>query len=472
MGRLKFLAKNTGILAVSNFVSKILVFLLVPLYTRVLSTSDVGIYDLIVSTVTLLGPIVTCNIADGVMRFSMDPECSRTEVARVGFKYSLTGVLVGWIILLIVRVAGWWPDINGLEFYISLYFLLFVFNQFLLQTAKGNEKIMDIGVSGIIGTIFTIFFNILFLVFLQQGLPGFFIANILAQAVSVVYLAIRLNFFSYAKGIFKTDPVLRKEMLIYSIPLIATTLGWWVNSTSDRYIVAWLVGVDGNGLLSISYKIPSIINIIQGIFIQAWQISAIKEFDSSDKPSFYGRAFSALNAVMVLACAGLILLTRPLAYVLYGGDFYVAWRFVPFLLISCVLNTASGFLGPILSAKKDTKMLATSAIYGSIVNIVFNILLVFLIGIQGACISTVIASFVIYAFRKKAVKDDIDVPDYSLTYFSWIILCAQAVIEIYTDVWYLEFVLIAVILFMYRARFFDLYRVVKSAFFKQKTIVM
>lgn len=66
-------------------------------------------------------------------------------------------------------------------------------------------------------------------------------------------------------------------MLLYSMPLIATALGWWVNNTLDKYAVAFLCGVAANGLLSVSYKIPSILNVAQQIFIQAWQISAIKE---------------------------------------------------------------------------------------------------------------------------------------------------------------------------------------------------
>lgn len=65
----KYLIKNTGILAISNFSSKLLVFFLVPIYTSVLSTAEYGTYDLAMSTVLLLYPVLTVNIVDGVMRF-------------------------------------------------------------------------------------------------------------------------------------------------------------------------------------------------------------------------------------------------------------------------------------------------------------------------------------------------------------------------------------------------------------------
>ena len=77
MKKSEYLLKNMGILTLSNFASKILVFLLVPIYTSILSTEEYGSYDLAVSTATLLFPILTLNIVDAVMRFSMDKDYSK-----------------------------------------------------------------------------------------------------------------------------------------------------------------------------------------------------------------------------------------------------------------------------------------------------------------------------------------------------------------------------------------------------------
>ena len=46
MANYRYLAKNIGVLAISNFATKILSFFLVPLYTSILSTSEYGTYDL------------------------------------------------------------------------------------------------------------------------------------------------------------------------------------------------------------------------------------------------------------------------------------------------------------------------------------------------------------------------------------------------------------------------------------------
>ena len=50
MNRYKQLMKNMGLLTIGNFASKLLSFLLVPLYTNVLTTKEYGTFDIVVTT--------------------------------------------------------------------------------------------------------------------------------------------------------------------------------------------------------------------------------------------------------------------------------------------------------------------------------------------------------------------------------------------------------------------------------------
>lgn len=424
MNRSKYLIKNVGLLTISNFSSKILVFLLVPIYTSVLSTSEYGIYDLIVSIVVLLYPILTLNIVDALMRFIMDDTYSKKIVISLGLKYIIFSIFSIIVINCGLYVLKIW---NGQLIFFLLYYISYALNQFFIQLAKGLEKVQDMAIAGVISTLATLIFNILFLLVFKWKLNGFFIANILSQVISVIYLFLRIRLLQYI-DFSKSEKKIEKEMLLYCTPLIATTLGWWANNTLDKYAVTLLCGVSANGLLAVSYKIPSILNTVQSIFIQAWQISAIKEYGEKDSKKFYGSTFSTINLIMCGVCAGLILLTRPLATILYVNNFYVAWKFVPFLLISSVLNCAAGLLGPILSAKKDTQIMMWSAIIGAAINLVLNLGLIPLIGTQGATIATVASSLVIYVVRRYGVGKDIIITD--KYYWLWILLMAQAIIEV------------------------------------------
>ena len=72
MEKYKYLVKNIGALTIGQFGTNFLVFLLVPIYTSILSTEDYGTYDLIYNTVLLLVPFLTLNIAESTLRFSID----------------------------------------------------------------------------------------------------------------------------------------------------------------------------------------------------------------------------------------------------------------------------------------------------------------------------------------------------------------------------------------------------------------
>lgn len=445
MNRTKYLLKNMGILTISNFASKILIFLLVPLYTTVLSTVEYGTYDLVVSTVTLLYPILSLNIVDAVMRFSMDKEYSKEKIAVIGFKLILISIVIFAVGMILFNKFKIWPEINGLEGFVFLYYFSYVFNQFLVQFAKGLECVREMGIAGVISTFAMVGGNIFFLLVLKEGLPGFFLANIIAQGISAIYLLIKLKLWVYLKNL-NVEKILIREMLVYCLPLLASTIGWWVNSASDKYVVAFMLGVSANGILSVSYKIPQIINVVQSIFIQAWQISAIKEYGEKDTARFYGKTFLIINVFMCAACSWLILLTRPLAYLMYAKDFFQAWQYVPFLLISSVFNCASGLLGPILSAQKNSKAMMWSAIIGASVNIIMNITLIHYIGIQGATIATLICSIIIYEVRKSAVGKDIIIECYKVVIVTWLLLCVQAFVEIYLKACVIEITLMIVML--------------------------
>lgn len=426
--KFRYLIKNMGVLFVSNFSSKILVFLLVPLYTSILTTKEYGIYDLVYTSIQLLLPILSLNITDGVMRYFMDVHTDNKQTFSIAVRFLSFSVGLVGILLLLNYVFGVIKSIHGIELIIFIYYVAYGYNNLVMQTAKGLEEINYTGIAGIIGTFSMLIFNIFFLCFVKCGIVGFFVANILGQAIPAIYLSLKIKVFKYIERVI--DIKLKKEMLTYSIPLLFTAVGWWINNAADKYIVTFFCGVDNNGLLSVSYKIPAILNTVQGIFIQAWQVSAIREYDAETTDDFYKISFFYLNAIVCLSCSFLMIYIKYIAGLLFAKDFYEAWIFVPFLLMSSVFNSAAGFIGPILSAKKDTRTMAYSAVLSAISNIVLNLILVNVIGVQGAVIATAISSLLMYTCRRKAVVNMISDNKEKLIWLAWMVLILEGVFVI------------------------------------------
>lgn len=455
----KELFKNTGILAISNFSSKVLVFLLVPIYTRALTTGEYGFYDLTYTTIQLCFPVLTVDICDAVMRFMMKKEFLQKSTFSVGVKYTFQGCLIFLLVLLLNGVLEISSVISQYAPYIFFLYAALVFDNLLIQFAKGLNRAKEMAIAGLIGTVSMVILNILLLLVFDFKLYGFYIANISSHIIPIIYYCITLEVPKYIN--FKVDKKIQKSMLLYSAPLVLNQLGWWVNNTSDRYIVSAICGVNQNGLISVAYKIPNIVAIIGGIFIQAWQISAIKENKAKNANSFFSSLFIHFNAVLCILSGGLIVFVRVIARIFFANDFYQAWKLVPFLIISSLVNESAGYVGAILSADMNSRAMARSAACGIVVNIVFNILFCLAIDTQGITIATMISSFIIYYMREKATNGKARSNNYMIVIISWLLLIVASVIMIYTNEVWLAAGIVALIVFLYRKTIFAIIEIVK-----------
>lgn len=402
----KYLFKNIGLLTLSSFATKLLSFFLVPLYTSVLTTTEYGTYDLFNATIGVLLPVLTLNIQESVIRFSLDKKTSRESIVSISVKYLLFSNVVVAVGLIVNRLFGFSSTIADYSVLFFLVFLIQSLSGIMTCYIRGIDRVADLSISSVITSIVTITCNILFLVVFKWGLVGYFAANIIGPAVQCVYLIIRSHFLSDIK--WQKYIVEEIEMTAYSKPLIANSIAWWVNNVSDRYVIVFFCGLAENGIYSVAGKIPSILNIFQGIFNQAWTLSAVKDFDPEDKSGFFSNTYRTYNCLMTIVCSGIILCDKILANFLYAKDFYIAWKYVPWLTIAILFGALSGYIGGFFSAVKDSKVFAISTIMGAVVNIVLNLIFTPFYGAMGAAVATAICYFVVWTFRflhsKKYIK--------------------------------------------------------------------
>lgn len=442
-----------GLLTISNFSSKLLSFLLVPLYTSVLTTKDYGIYDIFNTTIMLLIPILTMGIIESVLRFPLENRENSEVIYLVGLKHVLRGFFILIIVCGINYVYTFSDTLLKYNIFFIFLYITAVVSQMLQNFARGIEKVSSLAVSGILSSIAVISLNILFLLYLDLGLVGYFLANILGMVISTIYLVFSLGVWKY-KLSRKIDKKLEKEMLNYSIPTIANSISWWVNNAADRYIIISLFGLATNGIYSVSYKIPSIMNVFQTIFNQAWTISAVQEFDKNDSNGFYKNVYSGTNFVMITVCSILILLTKVLARLLYKNQFYSAWTYVPYLLISILFGVLCGVLGGVYTATKDSKKLGSSTVIGAVVNVIAGYLLSVLIGPIGAALGTLLSYIIVWLIRlvdvKKYMKLRINL---KRDVISYVVLLLQAIELIYVKegilLYSTQTILFLIILLMY-----------------------
>ena len=391
----RYLFKNIGLLALSNIATKFIAFFLVPLYTSILTTEEYGAYDFIFSTVGILVPVLTINIYEAVLRYSMDKACLPADVFSVGLRFCLLGNIVVVIILLINHILELSTLVAGFAIYFFLIFFTTSLSGIVTSMARGLGKIKELSIASVLASAVTIGLNVFLLCVLRLGIDGYFIANILGIAAQIVILLISIQGWKYV-CLFSYNKQTFTEMVNYSLPTIANAIAWWINGLSDRYIVIFFHGVAVNGIYSVATKIPSILNLFQSIFSQAFMLSAVKEFDRDDNNGFFRNTFSSYNFVLVCVCSLIICCDKVLAKFLYINDFYEAWKYVPFLTISIIFGSLSGYMGSIFAAQKHSEYFAKCSGAGALANIILNVMLVPSFSALGASIATAISYWVVY----------------------------------------------------------------------------
>lgn len=404
-GKAKGLMKNTAILTVGNFSSKIMTVLMVPLYTSVLSTAEYGSYDIIYSAISLLIPIFTLNIADGVLRFSMEPQAQIHRIAKIGFALVIASSVTVMAGQMLPNAP--WSNAAGIQYFAALYCSTALY-QVMNSLTRGLNRMVDIAVAGVVSTAILLVLNLVFLLAMGMGLDGFFVANILSQLIPALYLLVRARKAILKRASSREDRGLYLRMVKYSAPLAITLIGWWLLNTADRYIVLAFCGVDANGLYSVAYRIPNTINTVSTIFIQAWQVSVVKSFDANDSDGFLRSTFASVESLLVIICGMAMPLSPLIAAVLFQGEFYQAWVYVPLLLVYAMVNSMSGMWTPFFSARFQNKPIVVSTIAGGAISIGMAVLLVPRIGVQGAVASSVVGAFVNWAYRGYRNKRNIN----------------------------------------------------------------
>ena len=434
MGKYKYLANNIALFTVSNFVSKILVFLLVPFYTNILSTADYGVGEVFQSTLLLLVPALTLNMGEAALRYGIDKSDRRRDILHIGMKYvGLSSLLVA--IVCIVASVFFKGDVKN---YILIFIFMFMSNctyEFLILFFQGCEQVRIVVCGSVFSTLVLVTSNIIFLVFLQTGVYGYF----LSQILSFTLAALLMYFLSRKWASFLYKPVnkdnntkeFERELLDYSVPIIAYSTGAWINNVSDRYLVSLLKGVAVNGIYGVAYKIPSILTVFQRIFAQAWQMSATKVYTDDTSDEFFTTMYKIYNAFMVMGCAFLILVVRIVAGFLFRKEFYIAWSLVPPLLISVAFGALTGYLGPICLAHKDSKAMGFATGVGALLNVILNLLLIPKYSAMGASVATAISYFTTYMIAFFRVKKYVQIKvRRGRDIFSYLLLVVESIIMI------------------------------------------
>lgn len=393
----KTLISNTMLISLGTFGSKLLVFFMVRFYTGYLTPADYGTADLITQTANLLFPLISLGITEGVFRFAVDHAKSRQHIFTVGL-YTITAgsVLLAAALPLLSLV----PELKQYLWLIALFTMASCYHSLCAQFIRAEGKTALFAVQGMINTVLVIGLNILFLAVLHYGVTGYVLSVALADILCTLLLIFKEKL--WRQLIVRPSGAAWREMLRYSIPMIPTTIFWWITSVSDRYMVNGFIGSDANGIYAVAYKLPTILTLLSGIFMEAWQFSAVSESHGNRREhvQFYSKVWCSFQSMLFVAAAVIVAFAKPEIKLLAAPEYYSAWVYVPVLAAAMVFSSFVSYVGSVYMVEKKSVRSFTTAMIGALLNIGLNLLLIpSELGVQGAAIATFASYFVVFVIR-------------------------------------------------------------------------
>jgi O-antigen/teichoic acid export membrane protein len=401
MNRYQKLGSNTVILGIGTFGSKLLVFLLMPFYTAMLSTAEYSMAELITSTANLLIPLACIGISNGIFRFAAEKESDKEAVFSSSLALLGLGTLAFLVLAPILSLVDYF---SGYTYLIVAYVISANIQAVCAQYVRAVDRTKLFALQGVFNTLITVGCNLVFLAVFDLGVTGYVLSVVVGNLVTAVFLTVSAGLWRVFR-FSRIEKRLIGQLLRFSLPLIPTTVCWLITDLSDRYMVTYFWGDSINGIYSAAYKIPTVVHLVSGIFLQAWQFSAVAESsDEEECRKFYSKVFDGFLSVILIGSVGLILCSELLAHLLLNASYHGAKTYIPTLLCAVAVEALVSILATVYLVRKKSMHSFLTAILGTACNVLLNLLLIPRVGALGAAFATLMAYGVVLVARVIDVK--------------------------------------------------------------------
>lgn len=398
----KKFVRDLGIYAVGNLGSKLITFLLVPLYTYFIAEADYGYYDLCLTVIFMMSPLVSMQLFDGSYRFLMDtvagdPEGERQRKAIVTFVYKAL-VCNTLIAIALVWLFGTVRNLDYLGYFIVL-FAVITFYDVIIRIVRGMGHTKRFVAAGIISAFAIGLFSVIFVAIMGLGVEGIFLANIAGRVAAILYLELRCAVLRKYFRWSCVDKTIIKGLLKYSLPLVPGSICWWLVESNNKFFIEHFLGLDQNGVFAVALKFASVLQVVAFIFYQAWQENAIQQYNSPDRDSFFTKVFN--NYVYLLSA---LVLTFPFAIKMCYGwlvapNYASSGQYLYLLAMSAMTFSLAAFFDMGYQCAKNTARALPGVVLAALINFVGNYLLIGPLQVYGVVICSTATYFILYIYR-------------------------------------------------------------------------
>jgi len=410
MSRIKELASDTAVYGLSSVVARFLNYLLVPFYTAYFAPGEYGIISLIYAGIVFLNVIFTFGMESSYIRYATEREGSKdvfrtvqTLLLGVGTTLAvLMYVASDWIMplmsltptdktLFTILIGILWFDTLSIVPYAELRLVRKSFTY-------AGYRLTNVGIN--------LALNIYLVAGLGWGIEAVLWSNLAASAITT--LGLWFQTWNQLGGTFDTAAV--RQVLLFGLPYVPNGLGFAINEVVDRFFInsmsfdtiARLYGAeytadDITGIYNACYKLAIFMLLTVQMFRMAWQPFFMKYAKSEDNSATFAAVFDWFNifAGAIFIVISMFVVEIAAIQVPFLGDgtlinnrYWAGLTIVPILLLAYWLQGWFVIFSAGIFIKEKTKLLPGITAVGAVITVVLNIVLVPILGMDGAALAT------------------------------------------------------------------------------------
>lgn len=395
---LKNLSKHSIVYMLGSVASRMVGFVMIPVYTRYLTPADYGVLELVSLTIDVIGMFAALGINSAITRFYFNykEQDQRNEVITTALLSTLalaaipTGLLIYRADILSNLVFG--------EVQYSYFFQLLLATNYLdliliipMTVLTIQEKSRTYVGFSLLRMFLALSLNIYFVVILEYGVVGILYSSLISVSITVVFLGIAvLRKFRLRFSLDKA-----REMLKFGFPLVIAALGTFVLNFADRYFLEHFSTLRMVGLYGLGYKFAlAMSQLLHRPFILMWNVFMFKIADRPDAKEMYARVMTYNSFVVIFVALGMAVLIKDVLRIMVTPEFLDAHKAVPLVLSGFYFYYMMPILDVGIMLTKKTYLRAINVTAAAIVNLILNYVLISRFDMMGAAGAT----FLSYTF--------------------------------------------------------------------------
>lgn len=394
MNKFKLFVENFLVYGLGGIISKIIPLIMLPIVTRLMPDSYFfGLSDLSNTAVQFGTALAGMGMYDAVFRlfFDKDDKNFQKTVCSTALGFTFITSFIVFLVMIIFR-----KPLGTFLFSDEKYFYLLYLTAMSILIG-GTNSIMQIPtrtqnrrkVFLVMNTLSAVFS---YAVSIPLLLKGFYVialplaAVISALTIEVIFWFLNKEWFDFR--LF--DKSILKQLLAIGLPLLPNFLIYWIFNSSDRLMIGKLIGNSFTGVYSVGARIASVSQLIYTAFAGGWQYFAFSTMKEDGQVKSNSLVFEYLGVISFAAGILMCVFAHLIFKILFTGEYEAGYIVVPYLFLAPLMQMLYQVACNQFIVIKKTWPNAFILSVGAICNVLLNLTLIPVWGIEGAAFSTLI----------------------------------------------------------------------------------